>query len=154
MSVFSFLLFFWSIPPRDRETLPVLFSRIGERSVLFGVCAFLHTCCFYLPYCLSLCLGLSLSLPPLVLSLSLLSLFPPPFPPTLSISPSTLPCLPTATVPQTLERSYLLKINGTIVERPQHMLMRVSIGIHKVRYRWNGEVHEAVHCVCVHKLTG
>ena len=32
---------------------------------------------------------------------------------------------------KTLERSYLLKINGAIVERPQHMLMRVSIGIHK-----------------------
>ena len=31
---------------------------------------------------------------------------------------------------KTLERSYLLKLNGTIVERPQHMLMRVSIGIH------------------------
>ncbi|MDY7394741.1 ribonucleoside-diphosphate reductase subunit alpha [Aureibaculum sp. 2210JD6-5] len=31
---------------------------------------------------------------------------------------------------KTLERSYLLKINGNIVERPQHMLMRVSIGIH------------------------
>ncbi|MCH1436526.1 MAG: ribonucleoside-diphosphate reductase subunit alpha, partial [Flavobacteriales bacterium] len=26
--------------------------------------------------------------------------------------------------------SYLLKLNGVIVERPQHMLMRVSIGIH------------------------
>ncbi|RZJ51291.1 MAG: ribonucleoside-diphosphate reductase subunit alpha [Flavobacterium sp.] len=32
---------------------------------------------------------------------------------------------------KTLERSYLLKINGKIVERPQHMLMRVSVGIHK-----------------------
>ena len=32
---------------------------------------------------------------------------------------------------KTLERSYLLKINGQIAERPQHMLMRVSIGIHK-----------------------
>jgi ribonucleoside-diphosphate reductase alpha chain len=32
---------------------------------------------------------------------------------------------------KTLERSYLLKINGEIVERPQHMLMRVSVGIHK-----------------------
>lgn len=32
---------------------------------------------------------------------------------------------------KTLERSYLLKINGQIVERPQHMLMRVAIGIHK-----------------------
>ncbi|NCT09961.1 MAG: ribonucleoside-diphosphate reductase subunit alpha [Flavobacteriia bacterium] len=32
---------------------------------------------------------------------------------------------------KTLERSYLLKLNGHIVERPQQMLMRVSIGIHK-----------------------
>jgi ribonucleoside-diphosphate reductase alpha chain len=32
---------------------------------------------------------------------------------------------------KTLERSYLLKINGEIAERPQHMLMRVSVGIHK-----------------------
>jgi ribonucleoside-diphosphate reductase alpha chain len=32
---------------------------------------------------------------------------------------------------KTLERSYLLKINGEIAERPQHMLMRVAIGIHK-----------------------
>lgn len=31
---------------------------------------------------------------------------------------------------KTLERSYLLKLNGNIVERPQHMLMRVSVGIH------------------------
>ncbi|WP_430614065.1 ribonucleoside-diphosphate reductase subunit alpha [Flavobacterium sp. JP2137] len=31
---------------------------------------------------------------------------------------------------KTLERSYLLKIDGKIVERPQHMLMRVSVGIH------------------------
>lgn len=29
-----------------------------------------------------------------------------------------------------MERSYLLKINGKVVERPQHMLMRVSVGIH------------------------
>jgi ribonucleoside-diphosphate reductase alpha chain len=32
---------------------------------------------------------------------------------------------------KTLERAYLLKLNGQIAERPQHMLMRVSIGIHK-----------------------
>ena len=32
---------------------------------------------------------------------------------------------------KTLERSYLLKINGEIAERPQHMLMRVAIGIHQ-----------------------
>lgn len=31
---------------------------------------------------------------------------------------------------KTLERSYLLKMDGKIVERPQHMLMRVSVGIH------------------------
>ncbi|WP_339712810.1 ribonucleoside-diphosphate reductase subunit alpha [Cyclobacterium amurskyense] len=32
---------------------------------------------------------------------------------------------------KTLERSYLIKLDGKVVERPQHMLMRVSIGIHK-----------------------
>ncbi|KAJ3918031.1 ribonucleotide reductase [Lentinula edodes] len=31
---------------------------------------------------------------------------------------------------KTLERSYLLRLNGRIVERPQHMLMRVAVGIH------------------------
>lgn len=31
---------------------------------------------------------------------------------------------------KTLERSYLLKINGKVVERPQHLLMRVAVGIH------------------------
>ncbi|MEQ8906223.1 ribonucleoside-diphosphate reductase subunit alpha [Ekhidna sp.] len=31
---------------------------------------------------------------------------------------------------KTLERSYLMKLDGKIVERPQHMLMRVSVGIH------------------------
>ncbi len=31
---------------------------------------------------------------------------------------------------KTLERAYLMRINGTIVERPQHMWMRVAIGIH------------------------
>lgn len=32
---------------------------------------------------------------------------------------------------RTLERAYLLKDGKKIIERPQHMLMRVSIGIHK-----------------------
>jgi ribonucleoside-diphosphate reductase alpha chain len=32
---------------------------------------------------------------------------------------------------KTLEKSYLLKIDGKIAERPQHLFMRVSIGIHK-----------------------
>ncbi|HVD97581.1 MAG TPA: ribonucleoside-diphosphate reductase subunit alpha [Cytophagaceae bacterium] len=31
---------------------------------------------------------------------------------------------------KTLEKSYLLRLDGKIVERPQHMLMRVAIGIH------------------------
>lgn len=31
---------------------------------------------------------------------------------------------------KTLERSYLLRIDGKIAERPQHMIMRVAIGIH------------------------
>ena len=32
---------------------------------------------------------------------------------------------------KTLERSYLLRLDGKVAERPQHMLMRVSVGIHK-----------------------
>ncbi|CAI9290921.1 unnamed protein product [Lactuca saligna] len=32
---------------------------------------------------------------------------------------------------KTLDRSYLLKIEGNVVERAQHMLMRVVVGIHK-----------------------
>ena len=31
---------------------------------------------------------------------------------------------------KTLERSYLLKMDGKVVERPQHMLMRTAVGIH------------------------
>ena len=32
---------------------------------------------------------------------------------------------------KTLEKSYLLKMNGLVAERPQHMFMRVSVGIHR-----------------------
>lgn len=32
---------------------------------------------------------------------------------------------------KTIEKSYLLRLNGKVVERPQHMYMRVAIGIHK-----------------------
>ena len=32
---------------------------------------------------------------------------------------------------KTMEKSYLLKVNGKIVERPQHLFMRVALGIHK-----------------------
>lgn len=31
---------------------------------------------------------------------------------------------------KTLERSYLMKVDGKVVERPQHLLMRVAVGIH------------------------
>ena len=31
---------------------------------------------------------------------------------------------------KTLERSYLMKVDGKIVERPQHLIMRVAVGIH------------------------
>lgn len=39
---------------------------------------------------------------------------------------------------KTLERSYLLKMHGKVAERPQHMLMRVSVGIHKK------DIHSAI----------
>lgn len=39
---------------------------------------------------------------------------------------------------KTLERSYLLKLNGKIVERPQHMIMRVAVGI------WGDEVERVI----------
>ena len=32
---------------------------------------------------------------------------------------------------KTLEKSYLMKVNGVVIERPQQMLMRVSLGIHQ-----------------------
>jgi ribonucleoside-diphosphate reductase alpha subunit len=32
---------------------------------------------------------------------------------------------------KTLEKSYLLKVNGKVVERPQHLYMRVAVGIHR-----------------------
>ena len=32
---------------------------------------------------------------------------------------------------KTLEKSYLLKTHGKVVERPQHLFMRVAVGIHK-----------------------
>ena len=32
---------------------------------------------------------------------------------------------------KTIERSYLLKMNGYVAERPQHLIMRVAVGIHK-----------------------
>ena len=34
---------------------------------------------------------------------------------------------------KTLERSYLMRVNGVIVERPQYMWMRVALGIHALR---------------------
>jgi len=40
---------------------------------------------------------------------------------------------------KTLEKSYLLRVHGKIVERPQHMLMRVACGIHA-----GGDVESAI----------
>src|SRR3981081_1198101 len=31
---------------------------------------------------------------------------------------------------KTLQHSYLLKVDGKVVERPQHMIMRVAVGLH------------------------
>ncbi|KAK1761273.1 ribonucleoside-diphosphate reductase large chain [Echria macrotheca] len=39
---------------------------------------------------------------------------------------------------KTLERSYLLKLDGKIVERPQHMIMRVAVGI------WGDNVEKVI----------
>ena len=36
---------------------------------------------------------------------------------------------------KTLERSYLMKVNGRIIERPQHMWMRVALGIHGADFK-------------------
>ena len=41
---------------------------------------------------------------------------------------------------KTLERSYLMKVDGRIVERPQHALMRVALSIHK------DDIKEAIKC--------
>ena len=41
---------------------------------------------------------------------------------------------------KTLERSYLMKVEGRIVERPQHALMRVALSIHK------DDIKEAIKC--------
>jgi len=35
---------------------------------------------------------------------------------------------------KTLERAYMMKVNGKIVERPQHMWLRVSLGIHGTNF--------------------
>lgn len=45
---------------------------------------------------------------------------------------------------KTLEKSYLNKINNKIVERPQHMLMRVSIGIHGPNKDYKGNIYKAI----------
>ena len=41
---------------------------------------------------------------------------------------------------KTLEKSYLLKVNGDIVERPQHMFLRVSLGI------YGNDIRSAIEC--------
>ena len=51
---------------------------------------------------------------------------------------------------QTMERSYLLKVNGMVAERPQHMLMRVSIGIHGEDLK---SAIETYHCLSLKLFT-
>jgi ribonucleoside-diphosphate reductase alpha subunit len=43
---------------------------------------------------------------------------------------------------KTLERSYLLRINGKVIERPQHLFMRVSLGIHGKDFKDALETYE------------
>jgi ribonucleotide reductase alpha subunit len=43
---------------------------------------------------------------------------------------------------KTLEKAYLFKINNKIVERPQHMFLRVSIGLHGNNYEKVKETYE------------
>lgn len=45
---------------------------------------------------------------------------------------------------KTLEKSYLNKINNKVVERPQHMLMRVAIGIHGPINEYKGDIDKAI----------
>ena len=45
---------------------------------------------------------------------------------------------------KTLERAYLMRINDKIVERPQHMWMRVAIGIHKENIAKVKETYDAM----------
>ena len=43
---------------------------------------------------------------------------------------------------KTLERSYLFKVNGKVIERPQHMWLRVSLGIHGKNMKKVKETYE------------
>jgi ribonucleoside-diphosphate reductase alpha chain len=45
---------------------------------------------------------------------------------------------------KTLERSYLLKKNGKVIERPQHMWMRVAIQLHESNYEKVKETYDAL----------
>ena len=45
---------------------------------------------------------------------------------------------------KTLERAYLFRVNGVVVERPQHMWMRVAIGIHGSHYERVRETYDAM----------
>jgi ribonucleotide reductase alpha subunit len=45
---------------------------------------------------------------------------------------------------KTLEKGYLLKQNGKIVERPQHMWMRVAIQLHGDDFKHVKETYDAL----------
>jgi len=45
---------------------------------------------------------------------------------------------------KTLERGYLLKVNGKVIERPQHMWMRVAIQLHNINFDKVKETYDAL----------
>ena len=45
---------------------------------------------------------------------------------------------------QTLARAYLMRVDNKIIERPQHMLMRVALGIHRDNVKEAIKVYEAM----------
>lgn len=49
---------------------------------------------------------------------------------------------------KTLERAYLLRVNGKILERPQHLVMRVAVGIHEDNIEKVLETYELMSTKC------
>lgn len=45
---------------------------------------------------------------------------------------------------KTLEKSYLFRKNGVVIERPQHLLMRVALGIHEEDFKDALETYDAM----------
>ena len=56
---------------------------------------------------------------------------------------------------QTLEDKYLLRVNGKPIERKQHLLMRVAVGIHHKEIEYNAlkNIEETYRLLSLHKYT-